>query len=61
MTQEELAKAASIQRPYLTQIEAGQRNPSLDVAEALARAVGKSLSDLLPRGPSSRKKKAPPA
>ncbi len=61
LTQGQLAETAGVQRGYLNQIEGGQRNPTLDVAEALARAVGKSLSDLLPRNPSPRKKKTPPA
>lgn len=48
LTQEQVADAAGAQRPYITQIESGLRNVSLELAESLARAVGKNLAELLP-------------
>lgn len=47
MTQVELAAAAGVSRPHLSKIETGTENPSLDLAAALARAVGADLADLL--------------
>ena len=39
-TQEQLAFEASVKRAYLSEIENGQRNVSLDVVEKLAKALG---------------------
>lgn len=47
MTQEELAKAAGINRTYLSEIENGHENISLERAEKLAHALDCKLSDLL--------------
>lgn len=47
MTIADLAYAARVDWSYLTQIEAGRKNASLDVLDALATAVGVSLIDLL--------------
>lgn len=41
-----LAAQAGISAPYLAQIEAGQREPSLSVLKALAAALGVGLDDL---------------
>lgn len=41
-----LAAQAGISAPYLAQIEAGQRDPSLSVLKALAAALGVGLDDL---------------
>lgn len=38
-TQEQLAFEASVKRAYLSEIENGQRNVSLDVVEKLAKAL----------------------
>jgi transcriptional regulator with XRE-family HTH domain len=47
-TQERLAKAASVTRPYLTMLEAGtKKNPSLAVLKRLAKALGVAVTDLL--------------
>lgn len=56
LTQEQLADTAQITRVYVTQIEGGLRNVSLDVAVELAKAVHRPLSALLPNAPKSRKK-----
>ena len=55
LTQVELAERAKVERTYVTQIEAGSRNITLDIADALAKAVGKNVRSLL--RPTSAKKK----
>lgn len=39
-TQEQLAFEAGVKRAYLSEVENGQRNVSLDVVEKLAKALG---------------------
>ena len=43
----DLAAQAGISAPYLAQIEAGQREPSLTVLKALAASLGVGLDDLV--------------
>ena len=45
-TQEQLAFEAGVKRAYLSEVENGQRNVSLDVVEKLALALGVT-ADLL--------------
>lgn len=47
MTIADLAYAARMDWSYLTQLELGKKNPSLDVMDALAHAVGIELKALL--------------
>lgn len=47
LSQEDLAKAAGVHRSYLSEIERGARNISLDVLERLAAALGVELPALL--------------
>ncbi len=48
LTQEQLAKAAGINRVSLARLESGvMTNPSLDTLERLATALGASVLDLL--------------
>ncbi|MBV8503288.1 MAG: helix-turn-helix transcriptional regulator [Paucibacter sp.] len=47
MTQEALALDAGVQRGYLSRVEAGAVNISLDKADALSKAVGVQLRDLV--------------
>lgn len=47
LSQEHLASAAGIDRTYVSQIEQGKRNVSLDVVEALAEALETSVVSLL--------------
>jgi transcriptional regulator with XRE-family HTH domain len=47
LTQERLAWEADISKPYLCQVEAGKRLPSLLVLDSLARRLGVELVDLL--------------
>ncbi|WP_224930415.1 helix-turn-helix transcriptional regulator [Bacillus safensis] len=39
-TQEEIATAAGIKRPYYSQIELGSRSPSVGVAKRLSKIIG---------------------
>ncbi len=48
MTQAQVAKVAGVSVPYLSQIEAGKREPSLRVLAAAAHALGVTLDDLVP-------------
>ena len=45
LSQEELAFKANVHRTYLGSIERGERNPSLKNINAIARALGVSLSE----------------
>jgi transcriptional regulator with XRE-family HTH domain len=47
LSQEELARRAFLHRTYLTEIECGTRNVSLEVVEKLATGLGMSPSELL--------------
>jgi DNA-binding XRE family transcriptional regulator len=47
LTQQQLAEAAGISIPYLSQIEAGKRKGSAEVLAALARALRVSLDDIV--------------
>jgi DNA-binding XRE family transcriptional regulator/PHD/YefM family antitoxin component YafN of YafNO toxin-antitoxin module len=47
LTQQALAQAAVISVPYLSQIESGRRTGSAEVLASLARALGRSVDDLL--------------
>lgn len=47
LSQEALAEAAGIHHTYVGLVERGERQPTLDVADRLARALGKKLSALI--------------
>lgn len=47
MSQEELAFRADISRTYLSEVERGERNISVDNMDALAQALDMELPDLL--------------
>lgn len=47
ITQERLAWECDLSKPYLSQIEAGKRLPSLGVLNALAARLGLQLADLV--------------
>jgi DNA-binding XRE family transcriptional regulator len=56
LKQADLASVANITQAYVSQIEAGTGNVSLDLAETLSAAVGRLTLDLLkPPRPRSRK------
>ena len=47
-SQVELAKQARVARPYLVRLESGERkNPSLDILQRLAKALGVPVAGLL--------------
>ncbi|MBK7582920.1 MAG: helix-turn-helix transcriptional regulator [Myxococcales bacterium] len=47
ITQEKLAWNCNLAKPYLSQIEAGKRLPSLPALVALAKQLGVELADLI--------------
>jgi DNA-binding XRE family transcriptional regulator len=47
LTQQQLAQAAGISVPYLSQIESGKRVGSTDVLAAIAGGLARSLDDLV--------------
>lgn len=47
LSQEALAEAAGVHHTYVGLVERGKRNPTLDVADRLAHALGKNLSALV--------------
>jgi transcriptional regulator with XRE-family HTH domain len=47
MTQPELAEKAGISVPYLSQLETGKRKGSLGAMNAIAKALGVTLDDLV--------------
>lgn len=46
MSQEELGHKSDLNRGYISDIERGKRNPSLEVIDRIARALDVSLSEL---------------
>lgn len=46
-SQEHLAFEAGLQRSYISELETGKRNPTLDVVEAIARVLEVKVADLL--------------
>ena len=47
ISQEELAHEADSNRTYISYLERGTRNPSLEVIERIAKALNVSMGDLL--------------
>ena len=47
LSQEKLANLAEVDRTYLPEVERGERNISLIVAEKIANALGEKLSKML--------------
>ena len=47
VSQEELAHGSDSNRTYISDLERGTRNPSLEVVERIARALNVSMGDLL--------------
>lgn len=48
MSQEKLAEAANLSRPFLSTIETGSAVPTVAKAAAIANALGVTISDLFP-------------
>jgi len=49
LTQGQLADAAGISKPYLSQIETGKRKGSTDILSALAKMLNVSLEEVIAR------------
>ncbi len=49
LSQEELGARARVHQTYLSQVESAKRNPSIDVIERLADALGVDISALFQR------------
>lgn len=47
LTQVKFANMVNVERAYLSKVEAGERNPSIDLLERIAGGFGMSLSELL--------------
>lgn len=47
ITQEQLAEDLDITRPYLTDIENGQRTPSLALLEKIAKSLNTTVKELI--------------
>ena len=47
LTQQQVARAAGISKPYLSQLESGQRNGTTEVLQAIAKVLNVSLDDLV--------------
>ncbi len=50
LSQERLAEIAELHRTYVSSLERGQRNVSLENIHALARALGVAPRELFPEG-----------
>jgi transcriptional regulator with XRE-family HTH domain len=48
LSQEKLAELASLHRTYISLVERGERNITIDNMEKLATALGVQLRELLP-------------
>ena len=47
LTQQQVAEAAGISKPYLSQLESGQRKGTAEVLQAIAKVLNVSLDDLV--------------
>ena len=45
LSQQRLALMVGVERSYLAKLEKGERNPSIDVIEKIAKGFGLSLSE----------------
>lgn len=54
-TQEQLAEKAEISVPYMTQIELGKKQASLETVEKIAKALSVSIDELFRSVPSHSK------
>ena len=48
LTQEQLADKVRVSSTYIGFIEQGQRNPSINTADKIARVLGVKVKDLIP-------------
>jgi transcriptional regulator with XRE-family HTH domain len=54
LSQERLAELAGLHRTYVSSVERGQRNISLENVERLADALGVSMAELMPNRGGAR-------
>jgi DNA-binding XRE family transcriptional regulator len=47
LTQQQVAEAAGISKPYLSQLESGQRKGTAEVLQAISKVLNVSLDDLV--------------
>lgn len=47
LTQVTFANMVNVERAYLSRIESGERNPSIDMVERIASGFGMTLSEFL--------------
>lgn len=57
MAQEEFAYCAKVHRTYMTGIERGRHNPSLEVLERIATALKCDVSELIAEAERERKRR----
>jgi ribosome-binding protein aMBF1 (putative translation factor) len=57
ISQEKLAELATLHRTYVSSVERGKRNISIENIERLAVALGVSMRDLMPADPGPAKTK----
>ena len=53
LTQQQVAEQTGISKPYLSQLESGQRRGTTDVLAAIAKALNVSLDDLVIPNPEA--------
>lgn len=58
ISQERLAELATLHRTYVSSVERGKRNISIENIERLATALGISMRDLMPEDAKPPKKKS---
>lgn len=49
LTQEDFADRSGLHRTYISGIERGDRNPTIDIVFAIARALKCNASEIMPR------------
>ena len=59
LSQEAFADRAGFARSYMSRLERGKANPSIDAVAVLAVALGVSVPDLFTSAPVTRKKRPP--
>jgi transcriptional regulator with XRE-family HTH domain len=50
LTQQQLADLVGVERPYITAFERGSRIPNMPIGDAIAKALGCTLTDLIDGG-----------
>ena len=61
LSQEELAHRSGLHRTYITDVERGVRNMTVETMAKLSKALGVSLTDLVSKAERGNETPAPPA